>query len=110
MALHSFFILNCFFFFFDNSFTLSCLLPQEFSHSSSLRTNWTQSRQCKLGLSQQVIRSKKLEQEQESEQEQEPEQEQEQKPEQEQEQKPEQEQEQENKNNTRIKETIWMKE
>ena len=70
------------FFFFDNSLTLSCLLPQEFSHSSSLRTNWTQSRQCNLVLSQLVIWSKKQEQEQEHKQEQE----QEQEPEQEQEQ------------------------
>ena len=66
------------FFFFDNSLTLSCLLPQEFSHSSSLRTNWTQSRQCNLVLSQLVIWFKKQEQEQEHKQEQEPEQEQEQ--------------------------------
>ena len=78
MALHSYFTLNWlfFFFFFDNSLTLSCLLPQEFYHSSSLTTNWTQSRQCNLVLSQLVIWSKK--QEQEQEQEQEPEQEQEQ--------------------------------
>ena len=67
--------------FFYNSLTLSCLLPQEFSHSSSLRTNWTQSRQCNFVLSQLVIRSKK-EQEQEQEQQPEPEKELEQKQEQ----------------------------
>jgi hypothetical protein len=69
---------------FYNSLTLSCLLPQEFSHSSSLRTNCTQS--WYFVLSQIVIRPKKQEQEpeQEQEQEQEPE------PEQEQEQEPDQ--------------------
>ena len=94
MALHSYFTLNWFFFFFlYNSLTLSYLLPQEFSHSSSLRTNWTQSRQCNLVLSLLVIWSKKQEQEQEQEHEQE----QEQEHKQEQEQEPEQEQEQGNK-------------
>ena len=94
MTLHSYFTLNWlfFFFFFDNSLTLSCLLPQEFSHSSFLRTNWTQSRQCNLVLSQLVIRSKKQEQKQEPKPEPELEQEQEQEPEPKQE--PEQEQEQ----------------
>ena len=85
MALHSYFTLNwLYFFFFDNSLTLSYLLPQEFYHSSSLTTNWTQSRQCNLVLSQLVIWSKKQEQEQEHKQEQEQEQKQEQELEQEQ--------------------------
>jgi hypothetical protein len=65
-----------FFFFFYNSLTLSCLLPQDFSHSSSLRTNCTQS--WYFVLSQLVIRPKKQEQEQEQEPEPEPEQEKEQ--------------------------------
>ncbi len=54
------------------------------SYSSSLRTNWTQSRQCNLVLSQLVIRSKKQEQKQEQKPEPEPEPEQEQEQEQEQ--------------------------
>ena len=71
MALHSYFTLNWQFFFY-NSLTLSCLLPQEFSHSCSSRPNWTQSRNKNknLVLSQLVIRSKKQEQELEPEQEQ----------------------------------------
>ena len=54
-------LIGYFFFFFYNSLILSCLLPQEFSHSSSLRTNCTQS--WYFVLSQLVIRPKKQEQE-----------------------------------------------